>query len=326
MADKPFLAKFKAIIDQTDLSQVSKDNYKYRLERLTKITGKDVDWIMNNCKKTMKKLREKDITEPQSQKAMINAVLTIFKHVEGLKEDWKVGYTCWVDHFKEVNTKAQEKYETLEPSKRQIEAYVPWAQIIKARDEMDKSGQDYLVMCLYTMLPPARADFNRVRIVKEKDVTEKLVKENPNHLVIMSNGMKLVYNEFKTKSKKLQKYEKVLPKELVSIIKKSLKKNPREYLVVIEKTGAPYIKANSFSHYMRRLLFKLFEKPMSINTLRHSFVNSIDMNTITPMEKESLAKDMMHSPEMFDRYRLSIPAKESEDGKAKVCDVVCRDA
>ncbi len=50
------------------------------------------------------------------------------------------------------------------------------------------------------------------------------------------------------------------------------------------------------------------------------------MNTITPLQKEQLARDMMHSPKMFDRYRLSIPAKDSEDGKAKVCEVVCKDA
>lgn len=325
MADKPFLTKFKDIIDKTDLSDVSKNNYKYRLDRLTTLTNKDVDWIINNCKKTLTILAKNKITEPQSVKAMINAILTIFKHTKGLRQTKQKAYTCWINHFKEVNEKAQEKYEKIEPSERQIEAYVPWNEIIAKRDELDKTSNEYLVLCLYTMLPPARADFNKVKIIKENQVTDELVKEYPNHLIIMPKGMKLVYNEFKTKSKRLQNYEKILPNELVKVIKDSLKRQPREFLIV-DKNGEPYHKANSFTQHVKRVLYKVFKKNMSINTLRHSFINGVDMNTITPLEKESLARDMMHSTGMFDRYRLAIPAKDSDDGKAKVCEVVCKNA
>jgi hypothetical protein len=326
MTNKPFLAKFKDVIDKTELSDVSKNNYKYRLERLTIITNKDVDWIINNCKKTLSIMKTKNITEPQSVKAMISAILAIFKHTKGLKESKQKVYTCWIKQFQEVNEKAQEKYEKIEASQRQIEAYVPWAEILHKRDNLDKSSNEYFILCLYTMLPPARADFNKVKILKENKVSEETVKEYPNHLIIMSKGMKLVYNEFKTRSKKLQNYEKILPDELVKVIKESLKRQPREFLVVSDKTGEPYHKPNSFTQHVKRVLYKVFSKSMSINTLRHSFVNHVDLNKITPLEKEQLAKDMMHTPGMFDRYRLSIPAKESEDGKAKVCEVVCKDA
>jgi hypothetical protein len=43
---------------------------------------------------------------------------------------------------------------------------------------------------------------------------------------------------------------------------------------------------------------------MSINTLRHSFINSHDMNKLTPLDKAELGKALMHSPHMFDRYRF----------------------
>ncbi len=324
--NKPFLKKFKDIIDKTELSDVSKNNYKYRLDRLTILTNKDVDWIINNCKKTIKILNENHIKEPQSVKAMVNAILTIFKHTKGLRESKTKAYTCWVEHFQEVNEKAQEKYEKIEASQRQIDAYVPWKEVLAKRDELNKESNEYFILCLYTMLPPARADFNKVKIIKENKVTDDLTKEYPNHLIIMPKGMKLVYNEFKTKSKKLQQYEKVLPDELVKVIKDSLKRQPREFLVISDKTGEPYHKPNSFTQHVKRVLYKVFNKNMSINTLRHSFVNHVDMNTITPLEKERLARDMMHSPNMFDRYRLSIPAKDSEDGKDKVCEVVCKDA
>jgi hypothetical protein len=325
----PFLVKFKDIIDKTDLSENSKNNYKYRLERLVNLTNKDIDWVIANCPKTLTILKTKGIKEPQSVKAMINAILTIFKHTKGLKDTKKKAYTCWINHFKEVNQKAEEKYETITPSDKQIEAYVPWPEIIQKRDALDKDSQEYLILSLYTMLPPARADFNKVKIFNNTTPTLEQVKEYPNHLIITTKptqSMKLVYNEFKTKSQKLQVYEKHLPDNLTQVIKHSLKQSPREFLVVSEKTNEPYHKPNSFTQHVKRVLYKIFNKTMSINTLRHSFVNSVDMNTITPQEKEQLAKEMMHSPEMFDRYRLAIPASQSEDKKAKICEVVCRDA
>lgn len=325
-SSKPFLIKFKDIIDKTELSETTKHNYKYRLERLTTLTNHDIDWVISNCPKTLAILKEKGVTEPQSVKAMINAILTLFKHTKDLKENKKKAYTCWINHFKEVNEKAEQKYETIQPSAKQIDAYVPWSEIIQKRDQLDKDSEEYLILCLYTMLPPARADFNKVKIFRDNAPTSIETKEYPNHIIITSKYMKLVYNEFKTKSKKLQMYEKQLPDNLTQVIKNSLKRHPRDFLVVSDKTGEPYHKPNSFTQHVKRILFKVFKKQMSINTLRHSFVNSVDMNQITPQAKEQLAREMMHSTDMFDRYRLAIPAKESKDGKAKVCEVVCKDA
>jgi hypothetical protein len=179
------------------------------------------------------------------------------------------------------------------------------------------------------MLPPARADFNKVRVVKQNQVTDTFIKEYPNYLVITTKGMRLVYNEFKTKSKRLQIYDEILPYELVDVIKDSLKRQPRDFLVV-STTGEPYHKPNSFTQHVKRVLYKVFKKNMSINTLRHSFVNSVDMNKITPKEKHRYSKLMMHSPAMFDRYRLIIPSDKSDSGKKQICDaelrVVCKDA
>jgi hypothetical protein len=329
MADKPFLTKFKEVIDQTDLSVLSKNSYKYRLERLVTLTNKDVDWILVNCKKTLQILKKNNIVQPQTVKSMMNAVLTLFKHTKGLKERKTKAFTCWIEHFKEVNEKAQEKYEKIEASKRQIDAYVSWDKIIETREQLDKTSQEYFILCLYTMMPPARADFNKVRIIKDNKLTEAFVKEFPNHLVLMPTGMRLVYNEFKTRSKKMQVYDEILPYELVNVIKDSLKNQPREFLVV-SRTGEPYHKPNSFTQHVKRVLQKVFNKNMSINTLRHSFVNSVDMNKITPMEKNRYSKLMMHSPAMFDRYRLIIPAEKSDNGKKKICDaklhLICKDA
>ena len=177
------------------------------------------------------------------------------------------------------------------------------------------------------MIPPARSDLNKVKIFLHKTPSEADIKQDPNFLIINKDrSMKLVYNEFKSKSKKLQKYEKNLPSNLVKVIENSLQHNPRDYLIVSPRNGLPYDNANSFTKYFNRMLGTVFGKKLTTNTLRHSFVNSINFQNLTPLEKEVLAKDMMHSPEMFDRYRLIIPAEKSETGRQQICEVVCRDA
>lgn len=327
LTDYPFLLKFYGIIDQTDLSDTSKKNYKFRLKRLVVLTGKDINWVMSNCQKTMRVLDKNKITEPQSRKALINSILTLFKHGPGLKKKMAKAYKCWFAQFSEVHEVAEKKYNTLTASEKQVKAYVPWVDIIKKRDELNKDSDAYLMLCLYTMIPPARSDLNKVKIFKHKAPTEADTIAEPNFLIINKDGsMKLVYNEFKSKSKKLQKYEKVLPKNLVEVIERSLQTNPREYLIVSPRTGLPYPNTNSFTVYFNRTLKAVFGKPVTANTLRHSFVNGINFQHLTPLEKEVLAKDMMHSPEMFDRYRLIIPADKSQSGKQQICEVVCRDA
>ena len=319
----PFLVKFQSIIDETDaLSDISKASYKARLKTLTDITNHDVDWILKNCTKTMAMIKGKNVTEPQTIRSYINAILACFKH-SNLQTTHKKAYQCWAGVRKKISAIAQEKYEQLKASPRQIEGYVAWQDILETRDKLGKDTDEYLLLSLYTMIPPSRADFNNVKIYNKEPTN--LQKENhDNYLVVQGNTMKLVFQEFKTKSK-LHTYENLLPPDLVKVIQHSLKVKPRQYLVVSPRSGEPYIKSHSFTVYFDRLLHKLFNKPVTINTLRHSYVNHLDFNTMLPAEKTHIARLMMHSVSTMDRYRLVIPAKGTQDHKEKVCTVTCKD-
>lgn len=316
-----YLERFKKIIDSTDLADESKKNYRFRLTRLTVITGKDLDWVIDHCKDTFEIMKKNNIIEPQSVKAYINSILALFKYTKGLKEKKPKAHRCWFEFFKKVKAIADHKYETLQASEKQIKAYVPWQEIIKKRDELDKDTPDYLLLCLYTMIPPCRADLNMVKIYHDRDG-----KDSENYMVVYKNGgIRLVYNEFKSKSRKLQKYQKNLPENLEQVVKRSLKLQPREYLIVSPRTRRPYCNVKSYTTYFDRILFRVFQKNVTINTLRHSFVNSIDFNKMTPLEKTAIAQDLMHSTDTMDRYRLSVPSSQSETGKPRVCEVVCSD-
>jgi hypothetical protein len=319
----PFLLKFQSVIDDAEnLSAMSKTQYKSRLNKLTDITGHDVDWIIKNCKKTMELIEKAKKTEPQTQKSYINAILAVFRYTQDLKVKHAKHHQCWTDEFKRVNDLTHEKYENLEASPRQLQAYLPWEEIVSKMNSLDKDSVEYFLLSLYTMIPPSRADFNNVKIYY-KAPTETLVKEQPNYLVITPKLMKLVFNEFKSKGAKIQTYENVLPDELVDVINNSLKTNPRDYLVISPRNGKHYANAHSYTVYVDRIFNKIFQKPVTINTLRHSFVNHLDFNTLTPSEKQHIANQMMHSVATMDRYRLIIPAKATKTKKDKVCSISC---
>jgi transcription termination factor NusB len=297
----PYLTRFYKVIDATsNLSILSKKAYKDRLRRLTILTNQDVNWIIMHCHETYDTIKQ---YQWQTQKSYINSVLTLFKYTKDLKKKYKKIYDCWYNLFVKVNAKTEEKYLTMTASDRQKAAYIAWPDILKIRDELDKDSIQYLLLCMYTMIPPSRADMNAIKIYYKK-IPEN-IKKNPNYLVI-SDNIKLVYNEFKSKSRRLQKYEKILPIELENIIRKSLKDNPRDFLIVSPRNNLPYHNTGSFTRYFDRMLEKIFKKKVTINTLRHSFVNSLDLNKLTPLEKEIISRDLMHSKDTMDKYRLAI--------------------
>ena len=319
--DLPFLQQFQNVIDASSkLSDISKKTYKDRLRRLTTITKHDVDWIISHCKETYESIQHYQL---QTQKGYINSVLALFKYTKNLKNKHPKTYTCWYKLFMKVHNKSEEKYNNMEPSERQKSVYVPWVDIVKKRETLPKTSLEYLLISLYTMIPPSRADMNMIKIYYNNDPIDN--SKFPNYLVINANNMKLVYNEFKSKSRRIQKYEKILPKNLEDVIRQSLKHQPRDFLIVSPRTQKPYDHAGSFSVLFGRILEKVFNKKVTINTLRHSFVNSLDMNKLTPLEKEILSKDLMHSKETMDKYRLSVPGSKSSSGKDQICEVVCHD-
>ena len=89
-----------------------------------------------------------------------------------------------------MSTKAQEKYENMEASERQKRSYVSWADIITTRDNIkDKTSNEYLLLCMYTMIPPARADMNVIKIYYNNDQIDS--KKYPNHLLINKNTINI---------------------------------------------------------------------------------------------------------------------------------------
>lgn len=67
-----------------------------------------------------------------------------------------------------------------------------------------------------------------------------------------------------------------------------------------------YDKSNSFGQYLKRLFKKYFNKPITINDLRHSYTTDLMMdtnyNSLSINEKEKLHQKLLHNKETGEQY------------------------
>lgn len=305
--------RLRHAISGSNLGKTSKKTYIERLNALQNMTGKTLLELLSKPKITYSFLVSR-YDQVQSRKAYINAILTLYKHLPSLKEDFADAHATWREYFDVVHRASEERYDNNTPSVKQQMAFMPWDKIIEARDKLPDDSVEYLFLCCHTMIPPIRADLDHVKFYINETPSSL---ENPNYILITRGKsgpwkMTLVLTEFKT-SKALKSYQKVLPAELCAVIKKSLLRFPRDYLFVSSITGKPFNSPATYTRFANRILHRVL-KPykVTISMLRHIFVSSLDHSRLTSGQKSQIAKDMMHSPIMFDKYRLFFDESASD--------------
>lgn len=282
-------------IKKADLSQVTKRTYLERLRYIIQETKTDLYEILTHPKEYLEWINSHSASL-QTQKSYISAILAVFKHTPEMKKKEQKHYYEWYQGFKTVHEQIDKNYKLNEPSHKQKEAYVSFDEIVKKRNNLQQGSKERLLLSMYSYLPPLRSDFNEVYIYTEKpnEITHS-------NYITLFDTPQLVLNEYKTVRKK-DIFKKELPKELIEEIKESLKQEPREWLFM-DRGNKPYL-VNSYNRWANRTLKKLFEKALTISLIRHSYINSLDFNKLTVLEKENIAKDMAHTVQTQDRYRL----------------------
>ena len=123
-----------------------------------------------------------------------------------------------------------------------------------------------------------------------------------NYLLIgpKSSGC-LTLNVYKTAAK-TGPLVKQLPRSLVKLIKLSFRSDPRKY-VFERSNGSPYT-GFSFNGWSNAILKTLFApRPVTVTTLRHSFISSLDYNELSANELGEIARNMGHSVNLQLHYR-----------------------
>jgi len=287
---------FSQVFKDLDLSIVTKQNYIDRMRALEKMFEADLFSIIKDASKSIKHLKAA-YAVPSSRKAYLSLVLSLFRHLPELKAQLPKQFALWFEAFKEVDKAIEERYKTNEPSDRQLEGYVPYDEIVEKRDSLQKGSVERLLLGMYTHIYPLRGDFNMVRLYKTVPP-----KPEANYIHMARNKCKLVLSEYKTASTH-GVFEKELPSALCAEIHESLENMPRNYLFVANNR-LPFDKPRSYVAFANRVFAKLFGKPLTISLIRHSFISTLDFNTLTIAEKEAIAAEMRHTTRLQDQYRL----------------------
>jgi len=327
-------------------SQVTKDYYCQQLKRLTEVLGQSVEWILSNSLSATEDLLSakrrdgKSMTAPgawDTLRSLVQAVLAVLKHVPGASERWPDAHKLWTQLIEDKIAPLVDKKEMSNKlTERQAKGYVPWAEVVKKREEVvrkDPTSVDALLLGMYTMTPGvARADYGDVRVYRPPQ--DPVAAEGSAERQLYPNYVEWTGSEsagggsatlhlvaFKT-DKSIGPVVTPLSAELTQLIAGSMRKQPRKWLFVQQTDVTKPYSAKAFSKMACARLKALFGVPLTLQVLRHSGSTALDHGNMTEGERKRVAEQgFQHSARMSLIYRV-VNGMDRGD-KATVCATVC---
>jgi integrase len=201
-----------------------------------------------------------------------------------------------------MKKKQEEKQELTEAEKSK---WLCWSCIVQTRDKIGedykKDGkwrtfQDYLIVCLYTMMPPERLDYTPMKFVAEMPTDTE-----HNYCVLTDMKATFILNNYKTyKSKGQALYD--APYELMPVLHAWRKINKSEWLLVKKTNKTEPLPSHELGQVIPRIFERENKIPATLNILRHSFITDMREGEMPLLEKKRLANRMGHSLAQAEKY------------------------
>ena len=196
----------------------------------------------------------------------------------------------------------KQKEDAQELTPEQEENYLPWSDILKVQkqleDKKDKTSSEwleYLVVSLYTLTSPVRADYGTMIVRK----SARAVKTQ--NVLVNIKKTYFIFREYKT-ADTYGEVRILVPKPLVKVITEWF-----EYINQIPEflLGNKYTPI-ALSNYIRATFKKYTGKSVGVNLLRHSYLKYMnDEGKLRSIKsKTAIAKNMMHTVDTQTKYDL----------------------
>ena len=151
----PYLAK----LAEADISRSSKKAYIGNLQTLCRDTGFTLEQVVEHPKTVYKYLR-KTYPNISTRRSFIVAVRTLFRHVPGLERTHPTAAELWGKFLSRDADKVTEQLMSGEPTERQRENWVRWADVVAKERELAATAFGALTTffwrCLFSSSPHAR--------------------------------------------------------------------------------------------------------------------------------------------------------------------------
>jgi hypothetical protein len=199
-------------------------------------------------------------------------------------------------------------------TKREQITFMKWEDILEfyqnMKTKLDKTNYnnflEFVIISLYVLHPPVRADYANMKVFIDDSIVPNNYSDN--YCVLQTNP-RFVFNKYKNSKYKGTTTVKIVP-ELHDILLDWMKINQSDYLL------SSYFKSkNEYNVFTegtlcRRLtlIFNKYTKtPVSINTLRHSYISYMSKYEMELYnKKQDNAHKMMHSSITADMYRRMV--------------------
>jgi len=303
--------EYNVCIDTSEMiSASSKEAYKYRLRYIKKrYQAATIHEVLTNPVKYALMIIDDD-TEMKNKENSLSAIQAYLAY-SGLKGTCHVLFSAWYPAFVLVHEEWARLRRNNVPTQRQLDSRLDWRYIINKRNELAYGSLDHVVLSMYSYVPPRRQlDYTRMRVYADMDIDPP---QTENYFQLYNKRMGapvLFYKEYKTAKYYSSFMNKEVPIEFSKVVAKSLQDNPREYLIVNPKTGVPYGE-KEFSNKINAILKNIFgNNGVSVNTLRHAFMDFVAHGEFSLAQKEKFAIKMGNTLTKSMEYALMHNKKE----------------
>lgn len=158
---------------------------------------------------------------------------------------------------------------TQKPPKKKRQDTITWSQIVQVRKSLEKKAAkdpknfllDYVIICMYTYLPPSRCEYVRMKIYKGATVPAE---GESNYILLKARSAYVVYADNVTIK---------APSELVKVLHAWTNFNTHKYLFV-KVDGKPMLK-NTLSQRILSIFQRETQKKLGVNAIRKAYVASV---------------------------------------------------
>jgi hypothetical protein len=290
----------KNIENSSSLSDESKESYKKIIKKIIRLAdtndSKELEWkgsseeeaiynIIINPDKFNKYIEKEE--NIKTRNLYYNTIISLFKHSNN-PENLQKYKTKWYELS--ITTKEQIKEDEINHiiTDKQKSAMISWENVLLKLKSLKGGSKNHLLLTTYITITRRQSDYASVKIIN----SDEEIPENHSYINLNPTNKKPYIYIIKGKTIKYydNKFEEELPTKMLSSLKSSLKREPREYLFGDKSS-------NTFQKWCNDQLKRIFEnKNMTVNILRHSHAEYIDRKpNIKMKEREKEARLMGHS-------------------------------
>jgi len=289
-----------SITDKKPLKETTIETYADRVLLLFEEFSKKKKLItyLNNSEQVIKDIKYK-YSSIASLSTVIYSVIAVIEAIGGKKE----AIEQYSKEFNIIKEKLNNK-EKLEKSPQEEENWMTQEEIHdtvvhlkvsienSSGKELFNNFQDYLLVSLYTLIPPVRNNFVDITVIEQepKEIDKKM-----NYIILSTKQM--ILNEYKT-SGTYGTSVSTLPDELIKIIRRWIEVREAIYpqlkgssVLLYNKKDLIPMKRRNVSKYFNRI----FEKKVSVSMLRKIYISTKYPVSHLSSEMEKDAKLMGHS-------------------------------